>query len=490
MQLISKQKSYLFFTIFCCLLLALSFFNIYTSYHVAKNNLKQQLNNDSYLISEWIKGGFKSSDYVLRDIISQVSPTELVYPTLDQAQHSQRKVFLEQKRATLDHAILVSLFDENCIVTHSNSFDGFDASEREYCKLMKAQSQRNTMVSHALLSNSGQINVTQVRKFNSDEKGFIGMAAIAVNLDFFSQLIGSLSYGDSSIVSIFDTRMTLLSRRPKLPHLIGSKISQQDLRQFIDNKISTMYLEVATPIDGVERLNILKKIDGLPFVVIIGEATTDWQADWRHQSYTTLISLSLILVLAMFALKSYHSLNFRKERFKHLKTKAELLARTDSLTKVPNRLALFERGNSEFIRHKRYGNRLSVMMLDIDHFKRVNDTYGHPFGDMVLRSLGDIFMSSLRDCDTVGRIGGEEFVILLPENNLAQAEILAQRLRQTIEQHQFSTPCNSTSITISIGLAQASNLTDSFQSLLKNADQALYIAKNNGRNQVVSAPNM
>jgi diguanylate cyclase (GGDEF)-like protein len=124
-------------------------------------------------------------------------------------------------------------------------------------------------------------------------------------------------------------------------------------------------------------------------------------------------------------------------------------------------------------------------MLDIDHFKRVNDRYGHATGDQTLRGLTERCRTISRALDIIGRYGGEEFVILLPETNLESARIVAERLRQSITSDSFATEAGPLRITISIGVAEASD-SDTLSTLIERADTALYEAKRAGRNCVVA----
>ena len=140
----------------------------------------------------------------------------------------------------------------------------------------------------------------------------------------------------------------------------------------------------------------------------------------------------------------------------------------------------------EFERVKRYGGELSVIMVDIDHFKHINDTYGHPTGDWVLIEAAKILKSRIREPDIVARYGGEEFVIGLPATELAGAEVLAERLRRGMEERSFENKDVIISVTISLGVAsfstsQAASRID----LMKYADKALYEAKASGRNRFV-----
>ena len=165
-------------------------------------------------------------------------------------------------------------------------------------------------------------------------------------------------------------------------------------------------------------------------------------------------------------------------------TELERLASTDALTGLTNRRRFLEIFEKECSRIQRYGGALTLLMFDIDHFKRVNDTWGHSAGDVVLRKVASETHLVLRMVDTAARIGGEEFVILLPETELSGAFLIADRLRllvadTAVEQDQ-GPPI---SVTISIGVAMI-GLDESAESLLSRADQAMYQAKNNGRNRV------
>lgn len=139
----------------------------------------------------------------------------------------------------------------------------------------------------------------------------------------------------------------------------------------------------------------------------------------------------------------------------------------------------------ELSRTLRYGGELSVLMIDIDHFKNVNDTHGHPTGDRVLQTLGRMFSDSFRTIDIVGRLGGEEFAAVLPQTGCAQAVEVAERLRQTIQATALplaeGLPLH---FTVSIGVATLRDTTTNLDTLLGYSDVALYDAKHGGRNRV------
>jgi two-component system, cell cycle response regulator len=173
---------------------------------------------------------------------------------------------------------------------------------------------------------------------------------------------------------------------------------------------------------------------------------------------------------------------------KHLEVQTELLAKLaafDDLTGIYNRRSLFHALETELARSARYSRSVSVLMIDIDRFKRVNDVYGHAFGDAVLRQVAETVVGSLRTIDVVCRYGGEEFCVILPETSGAGARRAAERVRLAIMGHTFALGDQRLDVTVSIGVATwAPEVAGRHPDLLLDADRALYEAKQLGRNQV------
>ena len=167
------------------------------------------------------------------------------------------------------------------------------------------------------------------------------------------------------------------------------------------------------------------------------------------------------------------------ERIKMI-NELEHLATTDTLTGVNNRYKINQIIDEEIARVKRYKEPFALIMFDIDHFKRINDTYGHDIGDAVLQELANIISSCIRETDSFGRWGGEEFMLVAPKTNLENAINLANKLRKTIENHSFEQVNH---ITVSIGVALFDEKSEK-EEKLKEVDDALYKSKENGRNQV------
>jgi diguanylate cyclase (GGDEF)-like protein len=197
-----------------------------------------------------------------------------------------------------------------------------------------------------------------------------------------------------------------------------------------------------------------------------------YQKQFQLQTYDSLIQFYIsnaVYILALYFLQRFKMAFIQNEAMQHL-------ANTDYLTNLPNRRHI-EKLLSDSIKNNLS---FSVILLDIDHFKRINDTYGHDTGDIVLREFAHLISDNIRDKDVVGRWGGEEFIILASDLDGKQAAIFANRLRKLIEEKTFS---HKEPVSSSFGVAEF-NLKERPQDVLKRADIALYKAKENGRNSV------
>jgi diguanylate cyclase (GGDEF)-like protein len=167
-----------------------------------------------------------------------------------------------------------------------------------------------------------------------------------------------------------------------------------------------------------------------------------------------------------------------------LHTELHELAIRDSLTGIINRRHFFELAEKSFKHARRYKRPLSALIFDLDHYKEVNDHYGHLIGDQVLHDLAQRCLSSLRQHDIFGRYGGEEFAVLLPETDLPGTLALGERLRESIASTPFETDYGDVTVTISVGVSRMKRTTTSLMQLLSDADKAQYRAKDKGRNIV------
>jgi diguanylate cyclase (GGDEF)-like protein len=160
---------------------------------------------------------------------------------------------------------------------------------------------------------------------------------------------------------------------------------------------------------------------------------------------------------------------------------------TDPLTGLLNRRYFNELSEKEAARSRRHGLSFAVLMLDIDHFKRINDTFGHPVGDVAIKALAQVCNKALRPHDILARYGGEEFILTLPHTDEEGARVVAERIRQAVEEIELATPTDPVRFTVSIGISIYKK-DRPFEQLVGRADEALYKAKQNGRNRVISLP--
>ncbi|MGR9087771.1 MAG: transporter substrate-binding domain-containing diguanylate cyclase, partial [Gammaproteobacteria bacterium] len=202
------------------------------------------------------------------------------------------------------------------------------------------------------------------------------------------------------------------------------------------------------------------------------EQTIDYTQTWK-------VLISIAILLFLMAVREYIVSKY-KARLVALNKELEQLSKTDSLTGIANRHLLNHVLHEEIARSQRYHSKFSIIMLDVDHFKSINDHFGHSEGDHILQSIAGCIADSTRVNDTAGRWGGEEFLILCPGTDLNGAVQLAEAMRQTIECHDFGLP---SCVTVSLGVAEHHD-NQSLESFIRLVDNALYEAKNEGRNQV------
>ncbi|MES2564860.1 MAG: diguanylate cyclase, partial [Pseudomonadota bacterium] len=233
--------------------------------------------------------------------------------------------------------------------------------------------------------------------------------------------------------------------------------------------------------DGVERLVSYDRLARYPVNVLVTESVLEVLAPYFHRrnvTFTVSVGVTVgLLLLAFFLQRFVRGFNAAQQAL-------ERAATIDSLTGIMTRRNFLEVGAREFSRAHRYGRPAVVIALDIDHFKNVNDTYGHAKGDAVLRECCAAWMTVLREQDFLGRIGGEEFSAILPETGIEGAARVADRLRELTGKLRFAGDETEFGVTVSIGMATVTSNDEDLAQVMERADKALYLAKRHGRNRV------
>jgi two-component system, cell cycle response regulator len=263
------------------------------------------------------------------------------------------------------------------------------------------------------------------------------------------------------------------------------------LRHFRESKPDLILLDVMMPtIDGYKLARIIKG-DATTFVpIILLTALEDVESKRRGMASGADDFLSKPVTAPELQIRLQSMLRIKEltDQLQQANAKLAQLAVTDPLTGLNNRRSLYAQLEREFARAQRYRHPLSVLMLDIDHFKAVNDTFGHQMGDRVLKILGDVLRSSIRNSDIGGRFGGEEFMVLAPETARDTVGVLAERIRAGVQVRTATAGEGIPKISVSIGVATTElQHATTFEELVHLADEALYKAKREGRNRVVIA---
>jgi diguanylate cyclase (GGDEF)-like protein len=242
------------------------------------------------------------------------------------------------------------------------------------------------------------------------------------------------------------------------------------------------------PIGGFERYkNEIIFWLGLSTLLVLSLLWRLWvqyQRQKRLKQMNQELDLRVAEKTAKFELKNK---DLKKEIIERIKLEKEIrkLAATDPLTNLSNRRSFIEKASAEFSRSHRYNHSLAILMMDIDHFKRINDTYGHHIGDVSLKSFASVCMAALRKHDLCGRLGGEEFAIILIETDMDEACQVAERLRQQVACTLITEGNIHLQVQVSIGVTQLAKDDVHVEHTIQRADKAMYMAKDNGRNQVV-----
>ncbi len=267
----------------------------------------------------------------------------------------------------------------------------------------------------------------------------------------------------------------------------------QGFKVLLGRKIDLILCDVDMPMmDGFKFISLVQSREDLrdiPIILLTGKEDRDSKIRGLEHGASDYITKPFDAGELVARVKVHLKIKTLQDQLKQANELLLAISHTDHLTGLCNRRYLEETLEREFRRTQRKGNSLAVMILDIDHFKMVNDTYGHQQGDSVLCKVAAIFQRALREYDTAARFGGEEFIAVIPETSLSEAKNIAERIRGAIEGALFNVGVENIRITASFGISSfPAEGIRSADDLIREADKALYSAKVNGRNRVGVMP--
>ncbi|MBP0592919.1 GGDEF domain-containing protein [Paraburkholderia sp. LEh10] len=321
------------------------------------------------------------------------------------------------------------------------------------------------------------------RRIDAPDGTFGGVALLAVRTAYLQRLLDKVSTGRNGTAFIVLDDGALLARKPYVESMIG-----RDMAEFPDYASARAgsagsYIG-ESPVDHVRHIFAYAQVPGTPLVVIVAPAVDDVLAPWRKRSA---IAGGLTFMLGAVVALVCWTLAFTLRDKVRAQTRLAELAATDPLTRLNNRRTLDRHLDEEWRRARRSGGVLSALFIDIDHFKRFNDTYGHAAGDEVLTAVADCIASvARRSIDVAARYGGEEFAVVLPDTASGAARHAAEKIRRVVEAMRVAQlPRDAGAVTVSVGCATCRPADGhNGPELLAAADEQLYAAKAAGRNQV------
>lgn len=440
----------------------------------------------SQLLSRSFGDTFLAADYVLRDVLGRIDTRQdLLFPQPNVESTKRLTALLKEKVNTLSGVKTLVVLSPDCIftATASGTLTGIQSKQR-FCKDAKVHPGQGVHIQYmpADQSAGGEAVVLMSRTLGSADGRLLGGVMAVIDVAFAQRWISELDIERNDVMAIVDTDGTLLARNPELPVAMGQRTSTPDGQPHFNEIVGSVFFTMPSPIDGRMRINGLSKLHRFPFVAIVGLDRESILQSWTYRAWQFAIGFVVLSVLAVLALRAHLQALRQREAMRQLAT-------TDALTGIANRRQLMDIGEREFARARRYGHPLSVLMVDIDKFKSINDGWGHPTGDRVIQELARLLMALARHQDVGGRLGGEEFAVILPVTDAGGAKVIAERLRVAVEKTDTVRVDDGAVVafTVSIGVVALGTDEKTFDAMLQRADKALYQAKQNGRNRVVMA---
>lgn len=454
------------------------------SQQTAEENARQWTKNMALALEREIAGQVGKIDIALLSVTDEIERQQKQGGINEAALNG----FIQRLHQRLPQTDAIRITDANGLLRYGTDRSPdriINLADREHFRTLKAKPDAGLVMSKPQISRTnGKWVVVFARGITDADGKFHGMAFIPIQLTSLTDTFSRIGIPKQGSITLRSAALEIIARYP-VPQDGGKHVGQSKvgpaLVELLHRGATEGSFSATTPFDGIPRLLYFRKVGDYPLLLIVGRAKAEYLQEWsKHRSLAMFTGTSFLLATL---LKS--GLMYRYWR--HLvavRDEMADMAKNDYLTGLVNRRAFIAATESEIARSLRYNTTMSLLMLDVDHFKAINDTHGHEVGDQALQHLAACARSVLREVDLIGRWGGEEFVALLPETSSLRAEEAAERLRQEIENSTITVGDQQVKITVSIGCTTLADSDKNINDLLRRADDALFCAKNSGRNSV------
>jgi diguanylate cyclase (GGDEF)-like protein len=496
-----KVRSAILFLMAVCLsLVAVVIWESWSSRQYHLHDKETAMSNLAQTLSSQAQASIKQADTVLFSLVEHLETDGMGH---DQLPRLQRLLTSQRNELAQIHGLFI--YDEKgeWIVNSSGIIPpNANNSDREYFIFHREHPERGPHIGPSIKSRStGEWVMSVSRRINHPDGSFAGVVLATLYLDHFLQLYNSIDIGSNGVINLISADARIVVRRPFNEAEVGTNVANGPLFTQLLPKGSSGTATVKSYVDGVERVVGFRRVNDYPLIIFAALNKDEVLASWRKES---LLSAAIVsLLLGILGMLGYRLIRLMKQQ-NHIQNELlgaqdklieanrtlELLALEDALTGLANRRQFDLFIQAEMGRAKRSQGNLALLMIDVDHFKRFNDQYGHLAGDECLRTISSIIRENIkRPGDLAARYGGEEFAVVLPGTDYVGAFLVAEKIRRAVQQagieHSESTEGT---VTVSLGVSACNPTSqESPDDLIDASDKALYVAKASGRNMSVIA---
>lgn len=465
-------------------------YQTWTGYRSALDAARSTTENLAHSVGQHADDAIKDADILSMSVVERIEGDG--FENIDR--NRLHLLFQRQVRSLPQlHGIFV--YDEkgNWIVTDKDKVPASaNNADREYFHYHKAHAGERVHVGPVITSRStGELIIPVSRRINNKDGSFGGVFLVTLRVQYFSRFYADFRMDDQGVIVLADQNGTIMVRHPFDTNMIGRNIAKGDIfSKYLPHASRGVHMVVAIT-DKVERMYGYERLNRYPLVVLAGKSKRAILASWYESLYGSLIMLCLILPIpVLFATLISRQIKTTlkvEDELRLAYAAVEAIAMQDSLTGLANRRQLDVVLPAEIKRAKRTSQPLGVIMVDIDYFKRYNDYYGHPAGDLCIKAIANVLKNHARRAGNLAaRYGGEELTVLLPSCDQAAVLAAAERIVESIRGLQIAHDDSPEGyVTVSVGAYSYSafNKEVDASGLLKCADDALYAAKQAGRNR-------